>query len=97
MPNCWTANGANGSTFHEVIVLPTVAPEPARPQNLGPYQGQQVTESGSSEWYTPFYINADHLYRWSDNHTLCRDVIVDLSLSIVFTALLCQSIAPEAL
>ncbi|KAI0260989.1 hypothetical protein BGY98DRAFT_75869 [Russula aff. rugulosa BPL654] len=48
MPNRWSADGADGSAFHEIIVLPTVAPELARPQNLVPYLGQQVSESGSN-------------------------------------------------
>jgi hypothetical protein len=48
-PNRWTADGPNGSAFHEIIVLPTVAPDIARPQNLGPFQGLQMTENCSGE------------------------------------------------
>jgi hypothetical protein len=47
--NRWSADGPNGSAFHEIMVLPTFAPDIARPQDLGPFQGSQMTEKSSGE------------------------------------------------
>ena len=49
--NRWRADGPDGSAFHEIIVLPTFAPDIARPQNLGPFQGgSQMTGRSSGGW-----------------------------------------------
>jgi hypothetical protein len=34
MPNCWDNNPNPGSAFHELIVLPTVAPDLVRPYQV---------------------------------------------------------------
>jgi hypothetical protein len=47
--NCWSADGSDGSAFHEIVVLPTFAPNIARPQNLGPFQGLPTTEKSPGE------------------------------------------------
>jgi hypothetical protein len=35
--NRWTDDEPDGSAFHEIIMLPTLAPQLARPQHLVPY------------------------------------------------------------
>ena len=47
--NRWTADEPNGSAFYEIVVLPTVALEIARPQNLEPFQVSQITENCPGE------------------------------------------------
>ena len=47
--NRWSTDGPDGSAFHEIVVLPTFALDLAHPQNLGPYQGPQMTEKSLGE------------------------------------------------
>lgn len=36
-PNRWTVDAPNGTAFHEIMVLPNLAPHLARPEHMGPF------------------------------------------------------------
>ena len=40
--NCWTNDEPDGTSFHEIITLPTLAPHLARAEHLVPYMTQSM-------------------------------------------------------